>query len=80
MRDEFIKAGFFLPAMGMFIDNHDLDRFASINSSTSAMRCVCVECCFRWGVWNVVHVLYIVRTVQHSQKYIVHSNTLTGMH
>lgn len=29
----------YLPAMGMFIDNQDMTRFATLNSSTAAMLC-----------------------------------------
>lgn len=40
-RDNIYHATQYLPSMGMFLDNHDLPRFATINSSIPAMRYGC---------------------------------------
>lgn len=38
IHDEEVAAGMYLPSMGMFVDNHDMTRFSTLNSSAAALR------------------------------------------
>lgn len=48
--EEELAAGMYLPSMGMFVDNQDMTRFSTLNSSANALKCayhicICSACC-----------------------------------
>ena len=63
--DEEMAASMYMPSMGMFVDNQDLTRFSTLNSSASALRCVTgllVErpCISRHALRNALTFTYFI--------------------